>query len=86
MLHIISKTKNLESCLRITQNNDVILLIEDGVEAAAQNIQSNLQIYALKPDLESRKLLDKVSPNIKLINYEEFVDLTVQHHPIQTWS
>lgn len=86
MLHLVSKAKSLESCLRVAQDNDVILLIEDGVETATQNIKSNLQFYALKSDLESRELLDKISPHIKLINYEEFVDLTLQHHPSQTWS
>lgn len=99
MLHIINKsplsTQALTSCLRIVQADDVILLIEDAVIAALNNtaftteITSTLEtkkIYALKDDLIARGVLDKVISKIKIIDYAEFVDLTVQHYPIQSWT
>lgn len=93
MLHIVNQSpftsNSLESCLRVAQSNDVILLIEDAVLAVgwAELAKPNkFTIYALKSDIEARGLSDKVIAKIKLIDYAEFVELTVQHHPIQTWS
>jgi len=99
MLHIINKspftTTALTSCLDVAQSNDVIVLIEDAVVAARINtaitaeIMSALKtktIYALKTDLEARGLNEQLIIEIKLIDYREFVELTVQHHPIQSWN
>lgn len=86
MLHIVSTASALNSCLAVIQNNDVVLLIEDGVIAAIQSPIYSNQIYALKPDIEARGLLDKIASHIQLIDYSTFVDLTAQHHPIQTWK
>lgn len=91
MLHIINKSPfNSDaymSCMRFAQTNDVILLIEDGVIAALQHAKMDQPVvYALEADLRARGLLDRVLPNIQLINYNGFVDLTVRHYPIQNWS
>lgn len=80
--------------MRFTQSGDVILLIEDGVIAAIRNTEpallletklNHLSVYALKPDVKARGLLEQVSSTIQLIDYSEFVELTVLHTPIQTW-
>lgn len=79
------------------QRSATILLIEDGVYSAVADAQNDLtmvlakpenkfSLYALRPDVIARGLLDKLLPNVQLINYEDFVDLTVQHYPIQSWS
>lgn len=96
MLHIINKSSIhvLISCLQIAQSKDAILLIEEGVFSSINqsrfivmnNAEKQLDVFALKNDLEARGLLERVSPNIKLIDYDGFVDLTIQHTPIQTWS
>lgn len=99
MLNIINKSpfnsNTLASCLHYAPPNSAILFIEDGVYAAIQatelaeklkKVFSYFKFYALKPDVETRGILEKLLPEIQLIDYAEFVDLTLQHHPIQTWS
>ena len=89
MLHIINQSKNIQRCLQSMQKNDVILLIQDGVIAALKNSElmaSNILCYALEEDVIARGLQDQMSPQIKLINYAQFVELTLQHHPILSWS
>lgn len=84
MLHIINKADLLNSCLRVAQSDDAILLIEDGVLAAIQSLK--LKTYALESDLIARGLLTSIAPEVQIIDYAGFVDLTVQYHPIQSWS
>lgn len=98
MLHIINQSpfnsNCLERCLRIIDQQDVILFIENGVVATLINTSSTPllnealktnSIYALEPDLAARGLLKKVIPAIQVINYAEFVELTIKHYPIQSW-
>lgn len=94
MLHIINQSPfesfSLNSCLDVIQAGDVILLIEDGVIAAAVSTIkfefSKFGLYALKSDVIARGLLNQMQPEILVIGYEDFVDLTIKHHPICTWS
>jgi tRNA 2-thiouridine synthesizing protein B len=52
-------------------------------------IESSLKdfkMYSLKPDLEARGLsLDNVIEGVKIVGYEEFVDLTTEHDSVQSW-
>lgn len=86
MLHIINNTSALTTCLRIAQSSDVILLIENGVDAATYIDAKQYSVYALKSDLIANNLLDKINSDIKVIDYDGFVDLTVENFPIQTWG
>ena len=99
MLHIVNKSpyerNTLDSCLRLAKKNSVILLIEDAVYATlADGDKSQLlsdalsdhTLYALKPDLMARGLLDKtLIEGINLIDYDGFVELTEQETNIQSW-
>ncbi|MBF0124522.1 MAG: sulfurtransferase complex subunit TusB [Magnetococcales bacterium] len=92
MLHTVNKSPfqngTLASCLRFMNSGDVLLLLEDGVLAAAagtrcsamieQLLQSNPEVYALTADLDARGL-KRVIPGVKQIDYEGFVDLVAQH-------
>ena len=50
------------------------------------NAQKTTKIYVLGPDLKARGL-DKSSliSNIEIIDYKEFVKLTVENNKIQNW-
>jgi len=98
MLHIINKSPFnstvFASCFQMAQPGDAVLFIEDAVVAAivqssvAEEMIAKVQelaIYVLQPDLTARGF-SEVLPEIKAIDYQGFVALTVQHHPIQTWS
>ena len=99
MLHTVNKSpfekNSLETCLRLAEDNSSILLIEDGVYGALKktsfestiiSMQKASKFYALGPDLKARGL-DKSSliSNIEIIDYKEFVKLTVENDKIQNW-
>jgi tRNA 2-thiouridine synthesizing protein B len=92
MLHIISTFDGLALCLQVIQKGDVLLFIEDGVNATITTLHADLvksntfSLYALQADVTARGLLDKMDSNIQLIDYAQFVELTVLHTPIQNWT
>jgi tRNA 2-thiouridine synthesizing protein B len=98
MLHIVNKspfqTRTLDSCLRIAQPGDALLLIEDGVygatlgtaaESAVRQACGSLKVYALQPDLEARGVAGKLIEGITPVDYGGFVDLTIEHTASNSW-
>jgi len=98
MLHTVNKSpfehRSLEICLKFAQPGNAVLLIEDGVYAAAretavsrqvQDALKSVAIYALMPDVEARGMQDRVMDGIRLVDYEGFVDLVVEHNAVQSW-
>ena len=98
MLHTVNKSpfnhNGLETCLKFATAGSAVLLIEDGVYAAAkgtavaeqlQKVLKNVPIYALKPDVEARGMQNRVLEGIQLVDYGGFVDLASAHSPVQSW-
>jgi len=98
MLHTVNKSpfehKALETCLRFARQGSAVLLIEDGVYAAArdtavskqvQEALKSVSIYALKPDIEARGMQHRVMDGIRLVDYGGFVDLVAEHNAVQSW-
>lgn len=96
MLHTVNKSpfqnSALESCLRLARKGDVILLLEDGVYAAAAGtVKSSLiekavkqvTVYAIDADLKARGLGNLVK-EVRVASYADFVDL-VEQHPVHAW-
>jgi tRNA 2-thiouridine synthesizing protein B len=96
MLHTINKSpfqnSALENCLRLARDSDVILLLEDGVYAAAAGtVKSSLieqavkrhAVYAIEADLKARGL-DKLVKEVRVASYGDFVDL-VEKYPVHAW-
>ncbi|OGI54806.1 MAG: sulfurtransferase TusB [Candidatus Muproteobacteria bacterium RIFCSPHIGHO2_02_FULL_60_13] len=96
MLHTVNKSpfqnSALENCLRLARDGDVILLLEDGVYAAAVGtVKSSLieqavrrhAVYAIEADLKARGL-DKLIKQVHIASYGDFVDL-VEKHPVHAW-
>jgi len=97
MLHIINRSpltnSALESCLRIAQSGD-ILLIEDAVYGATtgnafepklREALGRFRIYVLQPDLEARGLADRIIEGVSPVDYGGFVDLTCTNTSCQSW-
>jgi tRNA 2-thiouridine synthesizing protein B len=94
MLYIVNKSplmfSNLKSLLRIAPAGEPILLIEDGVYAAAGGAASEAlalealakhPLYALRADLEARGVHNLVE-GVQVIDYAGFVRLVEQHHVV----
>ncbi len=100
MLHIIKKSPYESSALKdavnyINQNDDVVLLIEDGIYAAKKggkfeellkNLTQKNSVYCLLADIKARGIQEnELLENIKIIDYKGFVEKVVEHNPM-TWS
>jgi len=98
MLHTVNKSpfdnNTLQTCLNHARQGSSVLLLEDGVYAAARDTAVSRQmqaalksvpIYALKPDVEARGLQTRVMDGIRLVDYEGFVDLVAEHSAVQSW-
>lgn len=99
MLHTVNKSPfertNLDSCLRLAVKGSAILLYEDGIYAALSGtavsgkIEGALKdypIFVLGPDLAARGIEeDRLMDGIEVVDYGGFVDLVVEHGPVQSW-
>jgi tRNA 2-thiouridine synthesizing protein B len=98
MLHIVNKSPSernaLASCLRLAQDGQALLLIEDGVLAATPALAASsglaaatgrLKVFALKADIEARGMAARVADGVTVVDYGGFVDLTVEHGTCQSW-
>jgi len=99
MLHTVNKSPfecaGLDSCLRLACKGSAILLYEDGVFGALKDTvvsaklaaaAGNFQVYALEPDLAARGIDPaQVIDGVTLVDYEGFVDLAVEHGPVNSW-
>lgn len=98
MLHTVNKSpfenRALETCLKYARRGSAVLLIEDGVYAAARDTAvaprlrealKTVSIYALKPDVEARGMQDRVMDGVRLVDYGGFVDLVAGHNAVQSW-
>jgi len=96
LLHIVNKSPfthvNMKTCLTFAGKGDPILLIEDGIYAAAagtamegmvKEAVASHPVYALDADLKARGV-DKLLDGIKVCDYAGFVDLVAEHRP-QSW-
>ena len=98
MLHTVNKSpfdhSAFRTCLKFAGPGSAVLLIEDGVYAAARDtaVSKELQealervsIYALKSDVEARGMQNRVMDGVSLVDYGGFVDLVVEHDAVQSW-
>ncbi len=98
MLHIVNKspfqTSTLDSCLRMAQPGNALLLTEDGIyaatlgsaaEARMRQACATLKVYALQPDMDARGVTGKLIDGITLVDYAGFVDLSVDYKTSHSW-
>lgn len=89
-LHLIQKspfaTSALKDCLNIIEQDDMILLMLDGVYACQSPVIDSIQnqMFALQDDLDARGIQIHKA-NIKGINYEDFVTLCTQCKNTISW-
>jgi len=84
---------SLQLCKDCMQAGDALLLLEDGVylllrETFRQWTSNNpaLHFFALTPDLAARGISDRIPAALNLVDYTEFVSLSLQHDKVVSWS
>ena len=67
--------------------HSTIILTQDAVIAASIPLPQPgySKIYALADDVTARGLTTQLIEGIEIINYQQFVELTLTHHPIVSW-
>ena len=96
ILHIVNQSPFsstlLKQCMDRFNNDDGLILLEDGVYGAmsqhpyAQNVRNIKRCYAIKNDLLARGIsLDDISDSIQVIDYDEFVQLTIAFPLSHSW-
>jgi sulfur relay protein TusB/DsrH len=94
MLHLVFEVSNatLErlqcQCGVIFLNNSVLRLIKNSAfQSALTELFLFTPCYVLKEDLTLHGIeLDLLLAGITPIDYTQFVELTIEHTPIQTWN
>lgn len=87
MLFIITQSPFVKT-LPPAAGKQTIVLTQDAVITATLPLvtESYDVIYALADDLKARGLMSNITANITVINYQQFVELTLNNHPIVTWN
>lgn len=95
MLHIISQSPIEKAILERIDTGDAVLFIENAVLALVEGgllgsnliqLQKKARLYTLAPDLEIRGIDGaKLVSGIEVIEYDGFVELTVEHAVIHSW-
>ncbi|WWO98843.1 MAG: sulfurtransferase complex subunit TusB [Candidatus Dasytiphilus stammeri] len=89
MLHLLSKPLyeiNIDIFLQILMQGDEIFLLQDGIIMGFKNhvflkklSTITVAVFALKNDVEARGVLQLMSSSITLIDYNEFITLSINH-------
>jgi len=70
------------------------LLIEDGVYVAMSDTAMSEylnkakkagKVFALKNDVETRGIQEKIDNEVELVEYADFVNLVVENERVQSW-
>ncbi|WWO99874.1 MAG: sulfurtransferase complex subunit TusB [Candidatus Dasytiphilus stammeri] len=95
MLHILSHPLHQidqDIFLHYLMHGDEILMLQDGIIMGFKTnvILNELSIipvtkYALSNDVEARGVLNLMSSNVNLINYDEFITLSTNHQQQLHW-
>ena len=92
-LHTISispDSKLLGSCLKVINDDDAILFIEDGVYHCLSLIDlpaiiETVKIYGLREDMLARATLSKTVDRVEVIDTARFVELSCEHDKVVSW-
>ena len=99
ILHTVNKSPfekdSLDACMAHALDGSAVLLIEDGVYAAANGTSVELRVrgamrrlkfYALANDCKARGFAEtELIDGIELVDYGGFVDLVTGHDAVQSW-
>ncbi|MCW9023722.1 MAG: sulfurtransferase complex subunit TusB [Gammaproteobacteria bacterium] len=99
ILHTVNKSPferdALKACVRMASKGSSVLMIEDGVYGATKgttasnmvtDAMKDVNFYVLSADLKARGVDEsRLIEGIKVVNYSDFVNLTVENDKVQSW-
>ncbi|TNH42831.1 sulfurtransferase complex subunit TusB [Photorhabdus luminescens] len=95
MLYTVGRSPyqcDFNAIFKLLARGDDILFIQDGVLAGIEGncylptlISCGVTLYVLKEDIEARGLNEQISDKVQVIDYTDFVNLTVKHHQQFAW-
>ncbi|RJX65012.1 sulfurtransferase complex subunit TusB [Vibrio sinensis] len=91
MLHILKSLQQIAQVAAMFSANDEILLTEEAVYAANSHhpvfpIIKSMKCSVLKNDAQARAMMNRVSPSLTVVDYEQFVQLTAYYDKSLTWE
>ena len=96
MLHLVFSKNNAQQVLNFMAEGDAILFMESSAlsllskSALSKDLKkegAKVNFYTLVSDLQLRGIAnDELSEVINVIDYPEFIALTLEHHVIKTWN
>jgi tRNA 2-thiouridine synthesizing protein B len=91
-----AQAEALALCLATLAPGDALLLLEDavyltdatGIAAlrAKMTHPDATSLYALAPDLAARGISARISPLVHVVEYPDFVALSLQHARVVSWT
>ena len=86
-------SRSLEDCARLISDDDCLILVGDGVYAAVIGSKSlnilntiSCKIYALKEDCDLAGIVDKLTRQVAIADYNRFVSLSEEHEKHIPWD
>lgn len=90
MLYVVNCSPyiyNLKYLIEILKKNDSVIFISDGVISGMSElffehnlIEKKVFLYALEDDIRARGYFNNFSSNIRIIKYNDFINLTKQNN------
>lgn len=96
-LHIINQhpqhSEALSQCLSVCQPGDCVLLIEAALDILTDEPllerllapHGHIKCFALLPNRPTQDFIHSVNKIIHLIDFEGFVNLSIDHYPVVSW-
>jgi sulfur relay protein TusB/DsrH len=94
-MHVEDSTSIFKLAGKLVEKHEEIALlhIQEACEATTSSEycsklrEASIKIYALRGDVEARKLTEKMPPSVELIDYDQWVSLLMDRHDkIVSWT
>ena len=90
-LHTLNKTgQAMQACFNAIAETDALILLEDGVYAMGEYIESALpesvKCYAIADDISSRAVRNASGSHVVSINWQDFVSLSAKYDKVISWG
>jgi sulfur relay protein TusB/DsrH len=96
MLHLVSSKNNVQQLLKFVVEGDAVLFMENSTfgllkksafVTALTECVDKVDFYTLLSDIQLRGIIeDELTDMVNIVDYSEFVALTIKYQVIKTWN